>query len=117
MNKKQKDAISGFEKVKTILGAETDLTGDLKFKDSLMIRGKFKGTIQTEGYLEIADGAKVEAEIEAKYVKISGFLKGNVNKSYKVELINSAEMVGNIKTKVLKIEDGVIFQGKCEMEK
>ena len=117
MNKRQKENMAGFDKIKTILGVETELNGDLRFKESLMIRGKFSGTIKTEGYLEIASGAKVVAEIEAKYIKISGYLKGNINNSDRVELVNSAEMIGNIKTKILKIDDGVLFQGKCEMKR
>ncbi len=115
MNKK--DRPSYIDKVVTTLGTETSLTGNLSFKTSVRICGEFKGTIKTEGYLEIAPEAKVEAEIEAGSIKIAGILKGNINKSERTELINTAQMFGNITTKVLKIEDGVVFQGECKMIK
>lgn len=116
MNKKS-DRPYTVDKPVTILGNETSLTGDLSFKTSLKICGEFKGSIKTEGYLEIAPDAKVEAEIEAASVKIAGYLKGNINKSDRIELISTAQMVGNMTTKILKIEDGVLFQGECKMVK
>jgi len=82
-----------------------------------MICGKFKGTIKTEGYLIIDSNAYVEADITAKFVKIAGNLKGNILDSYRIEMVNNAKVYGNIKTEVLKIDDGVIFEGKCEMKK
>ena len=91
--------------------------GNLSFKTSVKICGDFKGSIKTEGYLEIAPEAKVEAEIEADSIKIGGILRGNINKSDRVELVNTAQMYGNIVTKTLKIEDGVVFQGECKMIK
>lgn len=115
MNKKERPSFS--DKVVTTFGAETSFTGNLSFKTSVKICGEFKGSIKTDGYLEIAPEAKVEAEIEAGSIKIAGVLKGNINKSERAELINNAQMYGNITTKVLKIEDGVIFQGECKMIK
>ncbi len=115
MNKKEKSIFS--DKVVTTFGNETSFVGNLSFKTSVKICGEFKGTIKTEGYLEIAPEAKVEAEIEAGSIKVAGILKGNINKSDRAELVNSAQMYGNINTKVLKIEDGVIFQGECKMSK
>ncbi len=115
MNKKDKPSFS--DKVITTLGPETNFTGNLSFKTSVKICGEFKGTIKTDGYLEISPEAKVEAEIEAGHIKIAGILKGNINKSERAEFIEQAQMYGNITTKVLKIEDGVIFQGECKMVK
>ncbi len=115
MNKKEKVYFA--DKVVTVFGHETSFIGNLSFKTSVKICGDFKGSIKTEGYLEIAPEAKVEAEIEADSIKIGGILRGNINKSDRVELVNTAQMYGNIVTKTLKIEDGVVFQGECKMIK
>ncbi|MCX8059289.1 MAG: polymer-forming cytoskeletal protein [Spirochaetes bacterium] len=116
MNKKTIETMNGFDKIKTILGEETNLEGDLKYKDSLMIKGRFKGTIKTDGYLILDANSNVEADITAKYVRIAGTLKGNILDSFKIEMVGQAKVAGNIKTEVLKIDDGVIFEGKCEMK-
>ena len=63
MNKKEKVYFA--DKVVTVFGHETSFIGNLSFKTSVKICGDFKGSIKTEGYLEIAPEAKVEAEIEA----------------------------------------------------
>ncbi len=117
MNKKSRESVSGFGNVKTVLGKETSLNGDMKFKDSLKICGRFEGKIETKGYLEIAETAEIKADVIANQVKISGTLNGNVLDSDRIEMNKSAVMKGNIKTASLKIDDGVKFEGKCEMKK
>jgi len=117
MNKRTRESVSSFGNVKTILGPETNLNGDMKFTESLRICGKFKGKIETDGFLEISETAEVEADLKARQIKISGNLKGNVLDSDRVEMNSPAKIYGNVKTLSLKIDDGVHFEGKCEMKK
>jgi cytoskeletal protein CcmA (bactofilin family) len=109
--------LKGLEKIYTILGKETAFKGSMKFKNSLKIDGNFEGTIESEGFLYIEDGAVVNADITVDSLVIGGIVHGNVIARKKLELLSSAQLFGNIKTVKLKIEDGVVFDGKCEMIK
>ena len=40
---------------------------------------------------------------------------GNVFASGKIELQRGSQLLGDIKTRGLVIEDGVVFQGNCQM--
>jgi cytoskeletal protein CcmA (bactofilin family) len=44
-------------------------------------------------------------------------VKGNVEATEKLEMLATGKVFGNIRTAKLKIADGVVFEGKCEMIK
>ena len=103
--------------ITTVFGKDTDFDGELEFKKSLQIDGKFKGEISSGGYLVIGEGAVVEANIKAKTVIIMGTVKGNIEAQSKLEIHEKGKLFGNIRTAKLRIADGVVFEGKCEMIK
>ena len=103
--------------ITTVFGADTEFSGDLSFKKSLQINGRFEGEISSGGYLVIGDGAEVRANIRAKTVIVTGTVYGNIEASGKIEIQPNGKLYGNIKTSNLKIADGVVFEGKCEMIK
>jgi cytoskeletal protein CcmA (bactofilin family) len=113
---KQNEPISK-DKIKTTLGKETNFNGIMRFKDSLKIDGKFQGEIVSGGFLYIESGAVVKANIKVGSIIIGGVVKGNVEALEKLEMLSTGQVFGNIRTAKLKIADGVVFDGKCEMIK
>ncbi|MDH5717884.1 MAG: polymer-forming cytoskeletal protein [Spirochaetia bacterium] len=94
----------------------TSFRGSLEFSNPLRILGKFEGDITGTNILEIGNEAVIEAHIETTYLIVHGTVTGNVSASEKVELKHGARLIGNIRTPNLEIDDGVIFEGQCEME-
>jgi cytoskeletal protein CcmA (bactofilin family) len=107
--------LKGIERIATILGKETNFSGIMKFKTSLKINGKFQGKIISSGFLYVEDGAVINADIDVGSVIIGGYVKGNVTAKENLELLPTGQLYGDIKTAKLKIADGVVFEGKCEM--
>jgi cytoskeletal protein CcmA (bactofilin family) len=107
----------GIEKISTTLGKETTFNGVMRFKDSLKIDGVFTGEIVSTGFLYIENGAMVTANIKVSSIVIGGTIKGNVEATEKLEMLATGKVFGNIRTAKLKIADGVVFEGKCEMIK
>ncbi|HON77293.1 MAG TPA: polymer-forming cytoskeletal protein [Spirochaetota bacterium] len=103
--------------VSTVFSKDTEFYGDLTFKKSLQINGYMEGEIVSEGFLVVGEGATVKANIKANTVIISGTVHGNVEAREKLEILPSGRLYGNIRTAKLKIADGVVFEGKCEMIK
>lgn len=102
--------------ISTILGRETGFSGKLKFQDSLMIRGNFEGEIDAQGFLHIDEGAEVRAGvIRASSIVVGGIVHGDLEAADRIELLPSAKVYGKIRTTKLRIADGVIFEGRCEM--
>jgi cytoskeletal protein CcmA (bactofilin family) len=103
--------------IATVFGKETQFFGDLTFKKSLQINGTFEGEISSGGFLVIGEGAVVKANINAKVVIVNGTVYGNIEAREKLEIQPNGKVFGNIRTAKLKIADGVIFEGSCEMIK
>ena len=99
-----------------VFGPTTVFEGNLKFKETLCIQGKFRGTIDAVGALIIDKGAKVETEhISVTSLIVNGTVSGTINAVDKVDMLTGAEVHGDVSTARLRIADGVIFEGQCSM--
>lgn len=105
------------ERAATTLGRETEFKGTMRFRDSLRIEGKFTGEIVSPGFLYIDQGAVVHANIRVSSIVVGGIVYGNVEASGKLEMLSTGRVFGDIKTAKLKIADGVVYEGRCEMIK
>jgi cytoskeletal protein CcmA (bactofilin family) len=102
---------------KTELSDTTFFDGVIKFNDSLRINGKYHGSVKAKGLLVLGPKARIKGDIECDEVIIGGELRGNVTAHKRLELFDTAKLYGDIQTAKLKIADGVVFEGKCEMTK
>ncbi len=102
-------------KMGTTLGSETVFAGIMRFTDSLQINGKLEGEIISTGTLYIEDTAVINANIQVGSIVVAGVVNGNIIATDKLEILTSGKVFGNIRTARLRIADGVVFKGKCEM--
>ena len=99
-----------------IFGNSTSFNGFLRFKESLCIQGKFKGTIEASGALIVDKGAVVEADhISVSSLVVYGTVVGAVHAVDKIDLFPGAEVRGDLTASRLRIADGVLFEGQCSM--
>jgi cytoskeletal protein CcmA (bactofilin family) len=101
--------------INAFLGKNTTFSGGLVFEGLVRIDGNFEGTVKTPDVLVVANSGKVKAEIEVGVARISGYFEGTIVAKEKVELLKPANVNGTIKTKAITIEEGVTFNGTCEM--
>ena len=100
----------------TIFGPETSFDGVLKFKETLHIRGTFKGRIEATGALYVEKDAEVVTDrISVTSLVIAGKVSGTINALDKVEMLSGSVVHGDVVTSRLRIADGVLFEGRCSM--
>ena len=99
----------------TFLGKDATFKGELSFKGTLSIDGKFKGKINTTDTLIISPDGIIEADIQAGTVICEGLVKGNIVASTKVELRPNGNVIGDVQSPSLIIEVGAKLDGKCDM--
>ena len=99
----------------TFLGKDASFKGELNFKGTLCIEGKFEGQITTSDTLIIAKEGIIEANILAGTVICEGLVKGNIVASTKVELRPNGNIIGDVQSPSLIIEVGARLDGKCNM--
>lgn len=95
----------------------TSIVGDIKTKNDIRIDGSIKGKVHTTGRLVVGNTAKIEGDIECTNIDVMGVVMGNINAEAAVTLKAPARIVGNIVSAVLSVEQGVFFDGKCQMVK
>jgi cytoskeletal protein CcmA (bactofilin family) len=101
--------------ISAFLGKGTQFKGVLSFEGTIRVDGKVEGEVISKDTLIAGDGAFLQGEISVGTIISSGQIVGNINASQMVHLLAPASIQGNIKTPKLIIEDGVSFDGKCEM--
>ncbi|MGQ9629653.1 MAG: bactofilin family protein [bacterium] len=103
-------------KINTILGTGTTFEGVLSFEGNIRIQGEFRGEINTDDTLTIGETGDVTAKVRAgNIIVMGGKLTGNIEAKNKIEMLAGARVYGNIKTPRLIINDGVLFNGRCQM--
>ena len=99
-----------------ILGGTTAFNGFLRFKETLRIQGRFKGTIEATGALIVDKGAVVEADhISVSSLTVYGTVMGAVHAVDRIDMLQGAEVHGDLTAARLRIADGVLFEGQCSM--
>ena len=103
--------------INAFLGEGTDFKGVLAFEGAVRIDGKLEGEIVSEDTLIVGERAVVNAEIHVGTIVISGKISGDITAKKRIDIKASGEVCGNLKTPILTIEEGVIFQGTCDMRR
>lgn len=98
-----------------LLDRGASFEGRLTFEGTVRLGGQFKGEIFTQDTLVINPGAKVEAQIEADIVIISGEVTGNVFARRRVIMHPPAVFRGTVTSPSLRIDEGVMFEGASYM--
>ena len=98
----------------SILGPGDTIEGTIEGDADLRIAGKFKGNIQIKGDISIEKGAHIAAKIDAAIVTIAGALEGNVVASSQVRLLESGQLIGDLKAPTLTVAAGSRMRGHVE---
>lgn len=101
--------------ITAFLGKGTEFKGVLSFEGTIRVDGKVEGEVVSKDTLIAGDGAFLQGEITVGTIISSGKIVGNITASQKVHVLAPGVVQGNIKTPKLIIEEGVTFDGKCEM--
>lgn len=98
----------------SVFGAGVTIEGKIEGDSNLRIAGQFKGDINIKGDLSIEKGARISAKISAASVTIGGELEGNVNASAQVKLLESGQLIGDLKATTLTVLAGSRMRGHVE---
>lgn len=103
---------------KTIIGKQVAIEGGIQGSEDLVIEGTVRGSIELEKFhLTVGPKGKVEAEIRAGNVTVSGQLKGNIKALDRVDITKDADFNGEIKAKRISVEDGAYVKAVIEVER
>ena len=106
--------------IDTLIGAKTEIKGDITFTGGLRIDGKVRGNITAKGdtnsTLVLSENASVVGNVTVPHLISNGSIKGNVRASERVELQPKAEISGDVFYKVMEMALGAIINGSLVRE-
>lgn len=113
----KRDKMKNRDQINAFLGRDTEFDGKLTFKGTVRIDGRFTGEIRADGTLIAGESAIIKSDIHASQIIISGEIRGNIVADNRVEIHAPGKVFGNIHAPVLVIDQGVVFEGNCRMQK
>ena len=99
----------------TFIGESIRITGQIFSREELHVDGEVGGQVEVEERMTVGPQGKADAAIKAREVIVSGAVKGNIEAAERVILRKGANLVGDVKTAGIVIEDGAYFKGGIDI--
>jgi cytoskeletal protein CcmA (bactofilin family) len=102
-----------------ILGPSVVVKGDIRSEEDLTIEGEVTGLVEAIGYrLTIGPKGNLQTSgVKAREIIVMGKMKGSVEATEKVYIRRDAQLVGDVQTAGIVIEDGAYFKGGIDIRK
>ena len=102
--------------VETMVGPNTEISGDLRFEGWCHVDGTVNGNItanpDTDSHLSISEDANVDGGVTVPNVQLNGIVRGDVYASERVELGATARVIGNVYYNLIEMAIGAEINGK-----
>ena len=111
--------ISAQGTTRNVLNSDVRVVGTLRFTDNLIVDGTVEGEITSDGELTVGENAIIQAgeknkvAVRTKNAIIHGHVTGDVVVTDRVELANTAVLMGDITATRIAIQEGATFVGHC----
>ena len=117
------DSQSGSQNLKLLPGASSMIGVDVKIdgkifsEQNLVIEGAVKGSIAAKkAEVLVGKTGSLTANISAKVVRIEGTVRGDICGSENIIIANTGNVLGNIDSPRVSLEDGAEFKGSITMD-
>ena len=102
--------------VKSFVGAETRVHGDIEFTGGFHVDGYVKGNVEglkdDNAVLSISESGCVEGSVVVPHLLLNGIVRGDVRATERVELGPGARVIGNVQYKLIEMSIGAEVNGK-----
>ena len=103
------------EKLKSFLGTQSELQGDLTVTGILRLDGNACGKIQADEVI-LSATAIMNGDVVARKIIVGGRVEGSLRASDLVEIGSKGKVKGDIYTNKLVVIEGGEFNGRIEMK-
>ncbi len=98
------------------VGQGLSIRGEIRGREDLFIDGKVQGKVQiSEGTVTIGPNGHVAADIEAREILVLGRVEGALRGAERVRIGRTGDVVGDVATRRLAIEEGALLRGKIDV--
>ncbi|MEM6511453.1 MAG: polymer-forming cytoskeletal protein [Pseudomonadota bacterium] len=102
--------------VETLIGGNTQISGDLHFTGGCHIDGTVKGNVSADpdshAALTVSEDGNIDGGVTVPYVLLNGIVRGDVYANQRVELGPTARVIGNVYYNLIEMAIGAEINGK-----
>jgi cytoskeletal protein CcmA (bactofilin family) len=106
---------SGNDRGTSVVDQHSEVEGTYNTSQDLRVEGRLSGSVNCDGVLFIADGAHVDATVEAASIIVSGQLTGQIRCRGRLEITSTGSVGGEVETASLVIVEGARYEGQITM--
>jgi len=111
--KKTPEAAAKLDSPNTVIGKDVHIEAVcLTGEESVRIEGVYKGLIDLEGSLVLAESGSITGDVNANYFLVAGEVNGNIQCATQLHLVSTAKVLGDIQTPSVIIDEGSHVSGR-----
>src|SRR5687767_268293 len=103
-------------RIDSLIGATTRIEGNVFFSGGLRVDGMVKGNVAAlpdqPGTLVISTEARIDGEVQATHIVVSGTVHGPLHATETLELQAGSRVKGDIYYKSIEIHQGAVVEGR-----
>jgi cytoskeletal protein CcmA (bactofilin family) len=104
------------KKLESIIGKNSDISGELNVSGTLRIDGMVRGKVNAECVI-VSESAMVKGDIKARAIIVGGKVEGNLIGEEMIEIKPKGAVLGEIFTNKFFVIEGGTFNGRVQMRK
>ena len=102
--------------IDSLIGAGTQIEGNVRFTGGLRIDGEVKGNIDavegaSSSTLVLSEQARIEGSVNVAHLILNGTIVGSVTVSESLEMQPKARIVGNVDYVLIEMHQGAVIEG------
>ena len=102
--------------VKSFIGSETRIYGNIEFTGGFHVDGYVKGNVEgindDNAVLSISESGSVEGSVTVPHIFLNGVIRGDVRATERVKLGPGARVIGDLQYRLIAMSIGAQVSGK-----
>lgn len=104
-------------RIDSLIGAGTQIEGNIRFTGGLRIDGEVKGCVEaaegaSSSTLVLSEQARIEGSVNVAHLVSNGTVVGPVSVSESLELQSRARIVGDVDYAIIEMHQGAVIEGR-----
>ena len=101
----------------SVIGPDDFFDGNYRSERGVRLQGTVRGSIESRQYIFVESGARVEANLSAEDITISGDFNGTIECRHRLEITASGTVHGQVTTAMLVVQEGGLLDGELHMRR
>lgn len=94
----------------------SSIEGTFATSRDVRVEGVVRGKLTCQGLLYVAEGADVDASVDASSITVAGKLNGDITCNGRLQITSTGRVSATVTTDTLVIDEGAFYEGELNMQ-